>query len=129
MKLLSIRESEMEKMFGKFCDEGVFTFEGLDLSTKENLNDFLENFEKLAQMSGVPANSLVGYRFTGADMNKMFGLTGSNAYKDNLTFVCIPGYYDVKVKELTAARWFDDICCNNRIRQNAVDYGCAPDYN
>ena len=61
-------------------------------------------------------------------MNKFFGLTEDNAYSDDLTFVCIPNFYNPIFKTMIGARWFDDIISNNSIRQNAIDYGCEPDY-
>ena len=62
-------------------------------------------------------------------MNRCYGLTGTNAYQDDLTFVVIPNYYNPIVKLACGARWFDDIVANNSIRQNAINSGAYPDYN
>ena len=61
-------------------------------------------------------------------MNKHYGLTGSNAYPDDITIVVIPEYYNPIVKLQLGARWFDDIVYNNAIRQNAINGGIEPDY-
>ena len=62
-------------------------------------------------------------------MNRCYGLTGNNAYSDDLTFAVIPNYYNPMIKLLVGARWFDDIVANNSIRQNAINSGTKPDYN
>lgn len=62
------------------------------------------------------------YQFTGADMNAEYGLTGNNAYPDDLRFLCFPlDGLDVGrlaiFKLIAGDRWFDDIVDNNLRRE------------
>lgn len=129
MKVITVRESEADEMLDNFFEHGVFTFEGLDLSTKEKVQDFTVNFEKIAKETGFKGKTLTAYKVTGEMMNKRYDLTGENAYQDDLTIVCIPEYYNADIKLKLGARWFDDICCSNAIRQNAIRCGQEPDFN
>lgn len=60
--------------------------------------------------------------FSGKDMNRHYGLTGTNAYDGSLTCVMFPldGIDTVKLamfKMAIGARWFDDIVDNNARRE------------
>ena len=50
-------------------------------------------------------------------MNDYFHLTGSNRYPDDLVIITIDDYYNVTIKLLLGARWFDDIVDNNQIME------------
>ena len=63
----------------------------------------------------------VWYWFNGDVMNKHCHLTGSNAYPDDLTFLCIPDFYNPMFKLRVGARWFDDILDNNLRRQREME--------
>jgi hypothetical protein len=64
--------------------------------------------------------------FTGAEMNAYYGLTGSNAYKDDLHFLAfsLDGLDVNKLaifKIVMNDRWFDDIVANNAARQKEIE--------
>ncbi|MBR4377315.1 MAG: hypothetical protein IKP50_00295 [Bacilli bacterium] len=128
MKIITVRESEANEMLDNFFENGVFTFEGLDLSTKEKVKDFTVNFEKIARETGFTGDTLVAYKVTGEMMNRRYELTGENAYADDINIICIPGYYNSDMKLKMGARWFDDVCCSNAIRENAIRCGQEPDF-
>lgn len=127
MVFVKVPENRVAEMLNEFCSNSTFTFEGIDL-TGENGNKFKEQFEELARSTGFKEKDLVGYKFSGKDMNETYHLEGSNAYPDNLTFLSVPNYYNPVVKLKLGARWFDDIVANNAIRQNAEYFGQEPDY-
>ena len=63
----------------------------------------------------------------GETMNKEYGLTGNNAYPNDLNFISIK-LEDIKevnkivlTRLQVGGRWFDDIVDNNRVRQNEID--------
>ena len=64
--------------------------------------------------------------FKGADMNVHYGLTGDNAYQDDLPCLMFPldgldvGKLAV-IKLKMHDRWFDDIVDSNRRRQEAIN--------
>lgn len=117
-------EQEMD-MLQMFCDNSMFTFEGLDITNFDSNKEL----EALLKSGGYPDDKeVLCYHFSGKVMNKAYGLTGSNAYPDDLTFVVVPEFYNPIVKLASGARWFDDIVANNSIRQNAINSGCKPDY-
>lgn len=69
------------------------------------------------------------YTWNGKLMNEMYGLTGTNAYQDDITFFGF-GILDFNEKEIghlalwklqIGARWMDDIVDNNKRRQEIID--------
>lgn len=62
-------------------------------------------------------------RFKGKDMNEVFGLTGTNAYPNDLTFIAfsLEKITDIgklaMIKLRLGDRWFDDIVANDLHRQ------------
>lgn len=64
--------------------------------------------------------------FKGADMNEVYGLTGDNAYDDELTCLMFP-LDNLHTGKLAMFRlragdkWFDDIVDNNQRRQEAIN--------
>ena len=69
------------------------------------------------------------YVWEGRQFNKLYGLTGSNAYPDDLTFVSIPldAWKPGQIGRLAmtkmqyGARWLDDIVDNNARRQSELN--------
>lgn len=64
--------------------------------------------------------------FTGADMNREYALTGSNAYPADYRFLAFPlDGLDIEklamLKLQRGDRWFDDIVDNNARRESMVD--------
>ena len=125
MALAQVPENREAEFLQEFCDKSMFTFEGLDISDKAGM----KKLEKLLRETGYNEKHFVAYWFKGSAMNKHYGLTDSNAYPDDLTFLVIPEYYNPIVKIRIGARWFSDIVANNSIRQHAIDTGLEPDYN
>ena len=60
-------------------------------------------------------------------MNNAYGLTGNNAYKDDLTIFCIKLEDIENVDAITlprfeiGGRWFDDVIGNNEARQRELN--------
>lgn len=125
MSLVQVPENKEDEMLQMFCDNSMFTFEGLDIEPRKKVSKELEKFFKEAGFEG---KNFIAYWFKGSVMNRCYGLTGDNAYPDDLTFVVVPEYYNPIVKLQMGARWFDDIVANNAIRQNAINTGLEPDY-
>lgn len=124
MALAKVPENREAEFLQEFCDKSMFTFEGLDISDKKGI----KNLEKVLRDTGYPEKHFVAYWFKGEVMNRIYGLTDTNAYPDDLTFLVIPEYYNPIVKLKLGARWFDDIVANNSIRQHGIDTGLEPDY-
>lgn len=57
----------------------------------------------------------VGYVITGAKMNELCNLTGSNAYPDDLTIFAITDFRGIAIQ--FGARWMADIIDNNAVRE------------
>ena len=127
MQLAKVPENREKEFFAEFTGKSMFTFEGIDIKSKEGKAS-LKEMEKLFRKTGFEGKDLVGYHFTGEVMNRLCGLTGDNAYPDDLTFLVIPDYYNPMVKLECGARWFDDIIANNRIKQNAINFNSEPDF-
>ena len=72
-----------------------------------------EDFETALNMCG--AEGAKGYVTTGAVMNKICKLTGSNAYPDDLDIFSIDKFKGLAI--MYGARWMDDIIANNADRQ------------
>ena len=124
MVLAKVPEGREDEMLIGFCQSSAFTFEGLDITDKKGLKEL----EKYLRETGFEKKDMLGLHFKGSVMNRVYGLTDSNAYPDDLTFLVIPDYYNPIVKLQLGARWFDDIVANNQIRQNAINGGIEPDY-
>lgn len=113
LQLVKVPEGRVDEMLDEFYNASAFTFEGLVV----NKPDMEELMEYLKGRDYTPGDNVAWYWFNGDVMNKKYGLTGDNAYSDNLTFLVIPDYYNPMVKLQLGARWFDDIVDNNARRQ------------
>lgn len=127
MVFVNVPEKRKREMFAEFYNTSCFTFEGINLEG-EAKDKFRKEFEKLARDTGFDKKEMIGYRYSGKDMNEIFGLTDDNAYPDDLCFLSIPDYYNPIVKLNVKARWFDDIIDGNSIRQRAINCGIEPDF-
>lgn len=89
------------------------------------LQDWIDGYEKLLAEKKI-GKPLAWYDFTGADMNAEYGLTGRNAYQDDLRVLCFPldgldiGRLAI-FKLIAADRWFDDIVDNNLRRERGEE--------
>lgn len=124
MALVKVPENREAEFLELFYNTSAFTFEGLDITDKSGM----KQLEKILRETGYKEEHFLAYYFSGSVMNKHYGLTGDNAYSDDLTFVVIPEYYNPIVKLQIGARWFDDIVSNNSIRENAQRCSQDPDY-
>lgn len=127
MQLAKVPENREKEFFTDFSAHSMFTFEGIDIESKEGKKG-LDKLEKLLRDTGFTEKHCIGYHFKGEVMNRLCKLTGDNAYPDDLTFLVIPNYYNPMVKLQVGARWFDDILANNSIKQNAINFDCKPDF-
>lgn len=125
MALVKVPVNQEDDMLQMFCDNSMLTFEGVDLS---NIKKAAKELETFFRQVGYAKKDFIAYWFEGSVMNRCYGLSGENAYPDDLNFVVVPDYYDPKVKMQIGARWFDDIVANNSIRQHALNTGIEPDY-
>lgn len=124
---IKIPEARVAEYFTKFINESVLTYVGLSIHTRED-KEHLKKFEEIVRDTGFNEPELLLYYTDGRTMNNFFGLTGSNAYIDDLTIVFVPGVYDIGFKMASGGRWFDDIVSNNSIKQNAINDSVEPDF-
>ena len=103
----------------------AFTWEGMTLDD-ENISEIAQVFcsQKLVRQD---RQEMTGYTWTGRLMNEMYGLTGENAYADDLPFLSFEldsfdgeGNLDV-FKMYCGARWLDDIVRNNALNEQELD--------
>lgn len=90
-----------------------------------NLDEWATGYCELLEDRGIgtPKEFIT---FKGGDMNKVYGLTGDNAYPADLTCLMFPldGLVIPKLaifKLQAQDRWFDDIVDNNQRRQEVID--------
>lgn len=100
MEIIKVETKEQLKALN---DCSAMTWEGL----------IEEDFGVALSMCG--AEGAKGYVTTGAVMNKLCKLTGSNAYPDDLTIFSIDKFKGLAIT--VGARWMDDIIANNADRQ------------
>lgn len=85
------------------------------------LKEWIEGYEKLLQANEI-GKPIEWIAFNGKEMNEEYGLTGDNAYQDDLNFLAFPldGLNVGKLsifKMCMGDRWFDDIVDNNAMRE------------
>lgn len=106
-------KGELDILYGL----SALTLEGL-ISDEENLNAFNDWLNsKGAIYEGLEP---VFHCISGELMNKTYGLTGTNAYPDDLTIVAVTDIMQARVampRYEIGARWFDDIVDNNARRE------------
>lgn len=123
MILVKVPDSRTD-MLEEFKEKSMLTFEGINIADKKSN----KAMEKAFREAGFTKKDFLGYWFKGSVMNEVYGLTGDNAYPDDLIFLVIPDFYNPTFKLACGARWFDDIVANNSIRQNASSCNAEPDY-
>lgn len=122
MSRYNLVQADSEKL-DEFYNDSSLTFEGCT-TDKENL-DFL--YDWLKELNVVKEGTLPIYTYKGSLMNEKYGLTGSNAYPNDLNFITVK-LDDINYSDNLAykrfeigGRWFDDIVENNRYRQNKAN--------
>lgn len=119
MTKYELKEADETKL-RELENASAFTIEGAGGDLNEwciGLNEALDK-NKIGQVTTF-------YTFSGELMNKVYGLTGSNAYPDNFTFLCfmLDGLDIGKLamfKLRFGARWLDDIVDNNNAREQKM---------
>ena len=113
----SVTEVTTVDQLNWFYDDWSLTFEGVEMSDK-NL-DFLNKFfaEHGSKLEGEI------FLIKGKFMNKVYELTGDNAYANNLNILVIPQKcFDSKKMALPmreiGGRWFTDVVDNNHRRES-----------
>ena len=111
-----------EDKIKELADKSAFTWEGA-FTTDEALQKIVDDFKESTPIQ-LPVHF---YTWKGKLFNEIYGLTGSNAYPDDLNFLSVDldnwsemgnlPIFKMKVR----ARWLDDIVDNNAIRQNEID--------
>ena len=86
-----------------------------------DLSEWTEGYEDMLALEGI-GKPREWHSFKGSDMNERYGLTGENAYPDDLTFLAFPlDGLDVSrlatLKVRLRDRWFDDIVMNDLRRE------------
>ena len=99
----------------KLYDSSALTLEGLAIDDVDSMLDYVD------EISGLKTRR--AYVINGDVMNDAYGLTGSNAYPDDLHIVCVDLNDIDNVDKLVVARfgfggrWFDDVVDNNARRE------------
>ena len=111
-----------EDKIKELADKSAFTWEGA-FTTDEALQKIVDDFKESTPIQ-LPVHF---YTWKGKLFNEIYGLTGSNAYPDDLNFLSVDldnwsemgnlPIFKMKVR----ARWLDDIVDNNAVRQNEID--------
>lgn len=115
MQIIDVND---EKTLKDLYDNSAFTLEGV-APTKKNVKNI---FDWLKKHTGIKNET--AYAIPGSLMNRVYNLTGNNAYpKTNCHLVCVK-LDDMEDPMATAlprfqigARWFDDIVENNARRE------------
>ena len=110
-----------ENRIKELANRSAFTWEGMDLSDG-NLDEIARVFcdQKLVKPG---KEKIDAYTWSGAVMNALYGLTGENAYPDDLPFLSIDndsfdGEGNLNVFKMSiGARWLDDIVRNNALNE------------
>jgi len=119
---VKIVDVDSEFMLSRLQSDSAFTIEGIIIDDT-TINDMLEWFSDYCIL-----NEFTVYRIKGGLMNKVYHLTGLNAYKDDLTIMSVmlsdltfknPDLFEKFCIDrlFIGARWFDDICYNNNQRE------------
>lgn len=107
-----------KEQLDELYNESALTWEGLSTS-EENLNAVMEWLkDHKATIEGVEPTFHIT---TGRLMNKYYGLTGDNAYHNDLSIVSVTGINPVPIalaRFEVGGRWFDDVVNNNEMREN-----------
>lgn len=110
MEIRTLTKSEELEGLGS-----ALTIEGLDADSIAEFIDWVKKY--------TPMKNEIAYVIEGRTMNRVYGLTGNNAYQDDLLIVSIKledmenAMAVVFPRFSIGARWFDDIVANNEMRE------------
>lgn len=99
-------------------NQSALTFEGLS-ADEENLNAVREWLKEHGAIKYVEPDFHI---ITGEFMNEQYGLSGDNAYPEDLTIVSVTDINQAKIilaRFEVGGRWFDDIVDNNARREES----------
>ena len=100
-------------------NQSALTWEGLD-TDEENLKavrDWLEDYGAIKYVE--PDFHII----SGKLMNEAYGLSGDNAYPEDLTLVSVTDIDQIRItlaRFEVGGRWFDDIVDNNARRKESI---------
>ncbi len=103
MKTYEIKEVKTKEQLKELYDNWAMTWEGLRP----------QDFQLACAECGT--KDTIGYVIKGKTMNELCGLTGDNAYNDELNIFAIHPYHGLAM--MYGARWLTDIIDNNGARQ------------
>ena len=111
MTKYKVVEAKGKKDLDRLYNSSALTIEGLD---PDSVYDFADD----VIAHGGTVDEIV--MISGKLMNKIYGLTGDNAYPDRLDIVSIIGNtIPMTMRRFDfGGRWFDDIVDNNAWREN-----------
>lgn len=114
-ELISVTPANAKEIFEVAYDHSYYTIIGCG----GDLTEWIEGYKDLLKKDGIgtPERFIT---FKGRDMNAYYGLSGSNAYNEDLTFIAfsIKGLDTSKLaifRLYMVDKWFDDVVDNNAI--------------
>ena len=113
------RDEEVKDILDFLYNDWSMTIEGL---TEDSIGDYVNWTAE--NCDGFNTGEISVYVIKGSVMNDYYGLTGSNAYPNDLTLVAIPLKYmnntgRIAIPRMSVgARWFYDIVEGNVGREN-----------
>lgn len=117
MNVIKVAEKEQLDML---YNDNACTLVGLEESS---VGDMLEAMCDRGFIKDGSLNVDV-YIIKGCIMNDVYGLTGDNAYQDDLTIVCVPLKFMKNIDKFAVTmrfeygyRWFNDIVDNNTLHE------------
>lgn len=121
MKTIKIEKIATQAQLDELYILNAIALEGL---VEDDIHHFVDWIERDCRCKFLNDDIKVNI-IKGKTMNEFYGLTGNNAYQDDLTIVAIPftqiDTHDIgklALKRFTiGARWYDDIVYNNLRRE------------
>lgn len=123
MSKYELKEADETKL-RELENASAFTIEGAG----GNLHEWCVGLNEMLEQRGI-GQVKEFYTFSGQLMNETYGLTGSNRYSDDLTFLSFP-LDNLDIGKLAMfklefrARWLDDIVDNNAAREQKETEEC-----
>ena len=117
INIIKANHENREELFKEAYNGSYYTIVGC----AGDLDEWIAGYRELLGDRGIgkPEKFIT---FNGKDMNEVYGLTGNNAYNDELTFLMfrLDGLVVPKLASfrlMAQDRWFDDIVDNNQRRE------------
>ena len=108
-----IEKVTTKEQLDRLYNDSALTWEGLSEDSIEDAKNWI------LSLTGFKTDEVTAYVTKGREMNEFYGLTGDNAYPDDLTIVSFM-LSDMENPEKlfiprfeVGGRWFDDIVENN----------------